>query len=117
MGLRTERKFSEALLSMFQVGSDVGPSSKPQLVTTLALHLRRAEQVVEEGHVELEDLDELDDAAVGDIELAVEVKRPRVAVAAARHRHGRRLSLPLALRKARMAAAPPFLRGPRALSR
>lgn len=43
--LRTERKFSEALLSLFQAGSDVGPSSKPQLVTTLALHLRRAEQV------------------------------------------------------------------------
>ena len=36
--------------------------------------LRGAQQIVEEGHVELEHLDELDDAAVGDIELAVEVE-------------------------------------------
>ena len=40
------------------------------------------EQVVQERHVELEHLDELDDAAVGDVEFAVEVERPRVAVAA-----------------------------------
>ncbi len=44
--------------------------------------LGRAEQVVEEGHVELEDLDELDDAAVGDVELAVEVERARIRVGA-----------------------------------
>ena len=42
--------------------------------------LRRAQQVVEEGHVQLQHLDELDDAAVGDVELAVEVERPRIAV-------------------------------------
>ena len=40
------------------------------------------EQVVEEGDVELEDLDEFDDAAVGDVELAVEVERPGVALGA-----------------------------------
>src|SRR5262249_55962770 len=34
------------------------------------------------GHVELQHLDELDDAAVGDVELAVEVEGPRVRVAA-----------------------------------
>ena len=41
--------------------------------------LRRAEQVVEERDVELQHLDELDDAAVGDVELAVEVERARIA--------------------------------------
>ena len=44
--------------------------------------LRGAEQVVEERHVELEHLDELDQAAVGDVELAVEVEGPRIAVGA-----------------------------------
>ena len=44
--------------------------------------LAGAEQVVEEGDVELEDLDELDDAAVGDIELAVEIEGARVALGA-----------------------------------
>ena len=44
--------------------------------------LRRAEQVVEEGDVELQHLDELDDAAVRDVELAVEVERARVGVGA-----------------------------------
>ena len=44
--------------------------------------LRRAEQIVEERDVELEDLDELDDAAVGDVELAVEVEGARVGVRA-----------------------------------
>ena len=44
--------------------------------------LRRAEQVVEERDVELEHLDELDDAAVGDVELAVEVERARIGVRA-----------------------------------
>jgi len=37
--------------------------------------LARAQEVVEERHVELEHLHELDDAAVGDVELAVEVER------------------------------------------
>ena len=44
--------------------------------------LRRAEEVVEERHVELQDLDELDDAAVRDVELAVEVEGARVRVGA-----------------------------------
>ena len=44
--------------------------------------LRRAQEVVEEGHVELQDLDELDDAAVGDVQLAVEVEGARVGVGA-----------------------------------
>ncbi len=44
--------------------------------------LRRAEEIVEERDVELEDLDELEDAAVRDVELAVEVERARVAVGA-----------------------------------
>ncbi len=42
--------------------------------------LRRAQQVVEERDVQLQHLDELDDAAVGDVELAVEVERARIAV-------------------------------------
>ena len=41
-----------------------------------------AEQVVEERHVELQHLDELDDAAVGDVELAVEVEGARIGVGA-----------------------------------
>ena len=44
--------------------------------------LRRAEQVVEERDVELQHLDELDDAAVRDVELAVEVERARIGVRA-----------------------------------
>ena len=44
--------------------------------------LAGAEQVVQERHVELQHFDELDDAAVGDVEFAVEVERPRVAVGA-----------------------------------
>ena len=44
--------------------------------------LAGAQQVVEERHVELEHFDEFDDAAIGDVEFAVEVERPRIAVAA-----------------------------------
>ena len=44
--------------------------------------LRSAEKIVQEGHVELQHFDELDDAAVGDIELAVEVERARIGVRA-----------------------------------
>ena len=44
--------------------------------------LRRAQQIVQEGHVQLQHLDELDHAAVGDVQLAVEVERARVAVGA-----------------------------------
>ena len=44
--------------------------------------LAGTQQVVEEGDVELEDLDELDDAAVGDIELAVEIEGAGVALGA-----------------------------------
>ena len=40
------------------------------------------QQVVEEGDVELEDLDEFDDAAVGDVELAVEVEGAGIALGA-----------------------------------
>ncbi len=41
--------------------------------------LRGAQQIVEEGHVQLQHLDEFDDAAVGDVELAVEIERARIA--------------------------------------
>ncbi len=44
--------------------------------------LRGPEQVVEEGHLQLQDFDELDEAAVGDVELAVEIEGPRVRVGA-----------------------------------
>jgi len=44
--------------------------------------LRRAQQIIKERHVELEDLDELDQAAVGDVQLAVEVEGARVGVGA-----------------------------------
>ena len=40
------------------------------------------QQVVQKGDVELQDFDKLDQAAVRDIELAVEIKRPRIAIAA-----------------------------------
>lgn len=43
--LRSERKFSEALLRLFKEGSDSGPRTKPELVTTLALSLRTSEEV------------------------------------------------------------------------
>ncbi len=44
------------------------------------MFLGRAEQVVEERDVELQDFDELDDAAVRDVELAVEVEGARIRV-------------------------------------
>ncbi len=44
--------------------------------------LAGTEQVVQEGHVQLQHFDELDDAAIGDVEFAVEVEGPRIAVAA-----------------------------------
>src|SRR5262245_38522982 len=44
--------------------------------------LASAEQVIEEGHLELQDFDELDYAAVSDVELAVEVERARIGVRA-----------------------------------
>lgn len=43
--LRSTSKFSKELLNLFREGSDVGPSSKPQLVTTLALTLKTSEEV------------------------------------------------------------------------
>ena len=42
--------------------------------------LAGAEQIVQERDLELQDFDELDDAAVGDVELAVEVERASVGV-------------------------------------
>ena len=42
--------------------------------------LAGAEQVVQEGDIELEHFDELNHATVGDVELTIEVKRARVAV-------------------------------------
>ena len=53
-----------------------------ELLRLDAMLLARAEQVVQERHVELEHFDELDDAAIGDVEFAVEIERPRIAVAA-----------------------------------
>ncbi len=44
--------------------------------------LRRPQQVVQEGHIQLEHLDELDDAPVGHVELSVEIERARVGVRA-----------------------------------
>ena len=44
--------------------------------------LAGAQQIVEERDVELEDLDEFDDAAVGDIELAVEIEGAGIALGA-----------------------------------
>ena len=44
--------------------------------------LRRAQQVVQKRDVEFEHLDELDQPAIRDVELAVEVERSRVGVAA-----------------------------------
>jgi len=42
--------------------------------------LRSPQKVVEEGHVQLEHLNEFDDPAVGNVELAVEVEGARIAV-------------------------------------
>ena len=47
-----------------------------------AMLLAGPEQVVEKGHIQLEHLDKLDDAAIGDIKLAIEVKGARVRVRA-----------------------------------
>ena len=44
--------------------------------------LSGTEQVVKECHVELEHFDELDQAAVGDVQLAIKVEGPRIAVGA-----------------------------------
>lgn len=43
--LRSGGKFSGALLNLLREGSDVGPSSKPQMVTALALTLKKSEEV------------------------------------------------------------------------
>ena len=43
--------------------------------------LRGAQQVIQERDIELEDFDEFDDAAVGDVEFAVEVEGAGVGVA------------------------------------
>jgi len=40
--------------------------------------LAGTQQIVQKRHIEFEHLDELADAAVGDVELAVKVKGPRV---------------------------------------
>src|SRR5580704_11745228 len=58
---------------------DVGLSKLLRLDLVL---LRSAQQVVQERHIELEHFDEFDHAAVGDVEFAVEVERPRIALAA-----------------------------------
>ena len=44
--------------------------------------LRSTQQVIQERDVELEDFDEFADAAIGDVELAIEVEGTRVTVAA-----------------------------------
>src|SRR5690606_10593814 len=44
--------------------------------------LARAEEIVEERDIELEDLDELEQSSVGNVELAIEVERARVRVRA-----------------------------------
>ena len=46
------------------------------------MFLAGAQQVVQERDVELEDFDEFDDAAIGDVEFAVEVEGARVGVGA-----------------------------------
>lgn len=46
--LRGDGKFSSALLTLIREGSDSGPASKPELVSTLALSLRRPEEVPRE---------------------------------------------------------------------
>ena len=44
--------------------------------------LARAQKVVQKRHIELQHFDKLDNAAIRDVEFAVEVERPRIAVAA-----------------------------------
>ena len=44
--------------------------------------LARTQQVVQKRHIELQHFDKLDNAAIGDVEFAVEVECPRIAVAA-----------------------------------
>ncbi len=53
-----------------------------ELLRLDAVLLRGAEKVVEERDVELQHLDELDDAAVRDVKLTVEVERARIGVRA-----------------------------------
>ncbi len=42
--------------------------------------LRRAQQVVQERDIELQNFDELDHAAIGDVELTIEVEGSRIGV-------------------------------------
>ena len=44
--------------------------------------LRCAQQVIQERHIELEHFDEFDDAAIGDVQFAVEVERARIGIRA-----------------------------------
>ncbi len=46
------------------------------------MFLAGAQQVVQERHIELEHFDELDDAAIGDVQLAVEIERARIGIGA-----------------------------------
>ena len=72
-----------AILGLVRVADDhLVDIGLGELLRLDAVLLARAEQVVQERHVELQHFDELDDAAVGDVEFAVEVERPRIAVAA-----------------------------------
>ena len=40
--------------------------------------LRSTEQIVQEGHIELKNFDELNDTTISDVEFAVEIKRARI---------------------------------------
>ena len=44
--------------------------------------LRSAQQIIEEGHIELEHFDELHQTAIGNVQFTIEVKAARVAVGA-----------------------------------
>jgi hypothetical protein len=44
------------------------------------MFLGSAEEVVEEGHIQFQDLDKFDEAAIGHVELPVEIEGPRVRI-------------------------------------
>jgi len=44
--------------------------------------LARPEQVVQEGHIQFQNFDEFNNAAVGDVQFTIEVERARIGIRA-----------------------------------
>ena len=87
--VRSRKRFHElvvlqpAILGLVRVADDhLVDIGLGELLRLDPVFLAGAQQVVQERHVELQHFDKFDNPAVGDVEFAVEVERPRIAVAA-----------------------------------